>query len=191
MPSQTQLLANYPNPFNPETWIPFQLSQDAEVRLTIYDVTGKPVRKMQLGHLTDILWYTPIELKLVDQGKLLGIDNPGLEVPFGHTIQRRFPIIPCSYHSFVSPIPIGQLVEESDYVRKLPFDQVHTRSSRWLMKILHGVVVELVNHLIHSENLLLWGSRFFIPYDKRPEIPAHPAFIKLFPLICFAILAPC
>ena len=52
LPSQTQLLANYPNPFNPETWIPFQLSQDAEVRLTIYDVTGKTVRKMQLGHLT-------------------------------------------------------------------------------------------------------------------------------------------
>ena len=52
LPSQTQLLANYPNPFNPETWIPFQLSQDAEVRLTIYDVTGKTVMKMELGYLT-------------------------------------------------------------------------------------------------------------------------------------------
>ncbi len=52
LPTTTQLLANYPNPFNPETWIPFQLSQDAEVRLTIYDVTGKSVRKMELGHLT-------------------------------------------------------------------------------------------------------------------------------------------
>ena len=44
-----------PNPncsFNPETWIPFQLSQDAEVRLTIYDVVGKTVRKMELGRLT-------------------------------------------------------------------------------------------------------------------------------------------
>ena len=38
--------------FNPETSIPFELSQDAEVRLTIYDVTGKTVRKMQLGYLT-------------------------------------------------------------------------------------------------------------------------------------------
>ena len=37
------------NPFNPEAWIPFQLSQDAEVRLTIYDVTGKTVRKMELA----------------------------------------------------------------------------------------------------------------------------------------------
>ena len=52
LPTTTQLLANYPNPFNPETWIPFQLSQDAEVRLTIYDVAGKIVRKMELGHLT-------------------------------------------------------------------------------------------------------------------------------------------
>ena len=31
LPTQTQLLANYPNPFNPETWIPFQLSQDSTV----------------------------------------------------------------------------------------------------------------------------------------------------------------
>ena len=52
LPTTTQLLPNYPNPFNPETWIPFRLSQDAEVRLTIYDVTGKSVRKMELGHLT-------------------------------------------------------------------------------------------------------------------------------------------
>ena len=52
LPTTTQLLANYPNPFNPETWIPFQLSQEAEVRLTIYDVAGKTVRKMELGHLT-------------------------------------------------------------------------------------------------------------------------------------------
>ena len=50
LPTTTQLLANYPNPFNPETWIPFQLSQDAEVRLAIYDSAGKTVRKMELGH---------------------------------------------------------------------------------------------------------------------------------------------
>ena len=46
------MLQNYPNPFNLETWIPFQLNQDAEVRLTIYDVMGQTVRKMELGHLT-------------------------------------------------------------------------------------------------------------------------------------------
>ena len=59
LPTQTQLLANYPNPFNSETWIPVQLSQDAEVRLTIYDVTGKTIRKMQLGHLSNIRQLQP------------------------------------------------------------------------------------------------------------------------------------
>ena len=52
LPTQTRLLANYSNPFNPEAWIPFQLSQDAEVRLTIYDVQGKRVRQLQLGRVT-------------------------------------------------------------------------------------------------------------------------------------------
>ena len=52
LPSQTQLLANYPNPFNPETWIPFQLSQDAEVTVTIYDVQGQRIRQLQLGQVT-------------------------------------------------------------------------------------------------------------------------------------------
>ena len=49
LPTQTQLLANYPNPFNPETWLPFELSQDTEVIVSIYDVQGKRVRQLQLG----------------------------------------------------------------------------------------------------------------------------------------------
>ena len=49
LPTQTQLLPNYPNPFNPETWIPFQLSQDVEVSLQIYDSQGRLVRKLELG----------------------------------------------------------------------------------------------------------------------------------------------
>ena len=40
IPSETALLANYPNPFNPETWIPYQLAAPAEVTLTIYDMNG-------------------------------------------------------------------------------------------------------------------------------------------------------
>ena len=51
LPSQTQLLANYPNPFNPETWIPFQLSQDSQVAITIYDVQGQPIRQLELGQM--------------------------------------------------------------------------------------------------------------------------------------------
>ena len=49
-PEKTQLLANFPNPFNPETWIPYQLAQPADVTLTIYDVRGRVVRAVDLGH---------------------------------------------------------------------------------------------------------------------------------------------
>ena len=45
----TQLLSNYPNPFNPETWIPYHLSQDAEVVVRIYDVRGRIVRTLDMG----------------------------------------------------------------------------------------------------------------------------------------------
>jgi len=48
-PHKTRLLANYPNPFNPETWIPFELADDAKVNIQIYDVTGRLVRTLDLG----------------------------------------------------------------------------------------------------------------------------------------------
>ena len=50
VPKETVLLANYPNPFNPETWIPYQLATDAEVSLTIYAVNGLVIRRLALGH---------------------------------------------------------------------------------------------------------------------------------------------
>ena len=46
----TELLPNYPNPFNPETWIPYRLEEDTEVTLTIYDARGQLVRRFDLGH---------------------------------------------------------------------------------------------------------------------------------------------
>ena len=49
-PTETQLLANYPNPFNPETWIPYQLRTASDVRIIIYDVQGSVVRRLTLGH---------------------------------------------------------------------------------------------------------------------------------------------
>ena len=49
-PKETALLANYPNPFNPETWIPYRLAKAANVTLTIYDVRGSVVRELVLGH---------------------------------------------------------------------------------------------------------------------------------------------
>ena len=50
LPKETTLLPNYPNPFNPETWIPYQLAEPAEVTLTIYGVDGRVVRRLALGH---------------------------------------------------------------------------------------------------------------------------------------------
>ena len=50
-PEKTVLLANYPNPFNPETWIPYQLSEPAEVTVSIYSVDGKLVRTLELGQV--------------------------------------------------------------------------------------------------------------------------------------------
>ena len=52
IPAETELLRNYPNPFNPETWIPYHLSEDADVSLTIYDVNGVLVRDIDVGHQT-------------------------------------------------------------------------------------------------------------------------------------------
>ena len=49
-PTETELLANYPNPFNPETWIPYRLAEDAFVILTIYDPSGWIVRTFDVGH---------------------------------------------------------------------------------------------------------------------------------------------
>ena len=50
LPPQTQLLANYPNPFNPETWIPYHLLNPSDVQITIYDTRGTVVRQLELGH---------------------------------------------------------------------------------------------------------------------------------------------
>ena len=50
IPTETELLRNYPNPFNPETWIPYRLAEDAFVTLTIYDLSGRVVRTLDVGH---------------------------------------------------------------------------------------------------------------------------------------------
>ena len=49
-PSKTQLLANFPNPFNPETWIPYHLANPSNVRISIYNMQGIVVRRLELGH---------------------------------------------------------------------------------------------------------------------------------------------
>ncbi|MCG9127705.1 sulfatase-like hydrolase/transferase [Candidatus Poribacteria bacterium] len=48
-PVKSTLLQNYPNPFNPETWIPYDLAQDAYVRIQIFDQKGKTIRELNIG----------------------------------------------------------------------------------------------------------------------------------------------
>ena len=50
IPKETALLHNYPNPFNPETWIPYRLAHAADVQITIYNTRGTVVRRLDLGH---------------------------------------------------------------------------------------------------------------------------------------------
>ena len=50
IPAEPQLLPNYPNPFNPETWIPYRLAEDAFVTLAIYDGSGRVIRTLEVGH---------------------------------------------------------------------------------------------------------------------------------------------
>ena len=50
IPEETALLPNYPNPFNPETWIPYHLANPSEVTITIYDMRGTIVHQLNLGH---------------------------------------------------------------------------------------------------------------------------------------------
>jgi len=49
-PLQTALLPNYPNPFNPETWIPYQLARSADISIKIYSADGRLIRTLDIGH---------------------------------------------------------------------------------------------------------------------------------------------
>ena len=49
IPKKDLLAQNFPNPFNPDTWIPYQLSKDVDVTVKIYNVAGQLVRTLELG----------------------------------------------------------------------------------------------------------------------------------------------
>ena len=72
IPKETALLHNYPNPFNPETWIPYHLSKDAEVTLTIYAVDGQVVRRLALGHQATGMYQNRSRAAYWDGRNMLG-----------------------------------------------------------------------------------------------------------------------
>ena len=57
-PAETILGQNFPNPFNPETWIPYQLEKSADIVLQIYDTSGGIVRTIDLGFKSQGFYMT-------------------------------------------------------------------------------------------------------------------------------------
>ncbi|MBI1929844.1 T9SS type A sorting domain-containing protein [Candidatus Poribacteria bacterium] len=78
LPKQTRLLPNFPNPFNPETWMPYQLAEATNVTVTIYDAFGRAIRQFDLGRQTAGN-YTGREKAVYWDGR----DNSGQEVSSG------------------------------------------------------------------------------------------------------------
>ena len=77
-PKLTRLLQNFPNPFNPETWIPYQLETSAEVTLQIYDTAGSIVRTLELGFKAQGFYMTRTTAAYWD-----GRNNMGEQVASG------------------------------------------------------------------------------------------------------------
>ena len=77
-PKLTQLLQNFPNPFNPETWIPYQLETSADVLLQIYDTSGAVVRTLDLGFKQEGFYMTRSRAAYWD-----GRNNMGEQVTSG------------------------------------------------------------------------------------------------------------
>ena len=71
-PKETALLANYPNPFNPETWIPYQLAKPAQVTLHIYSVNGELVQTLALGYQSAGMYQTRSRAAYWDGRNFLG-----------------------------------------------------------------------------------------------------------------------
>ncbi len=72
MPKSTALLPNYPNPFNPETWIPYQLATPADVTITIYASDGKIVCTLPLGYQAEGIYRNKNRAAYWDGKNMLG-----------------------------------------------------------------------------------------------------------------------
>jgi len=78
VPVKNILSQNYPNPFNPDTWIPFELAQDANVAINIYNAKGQLIRVLNLGKQKAGVYVTKYKAAYWD-----GRDNAGEKVASG------------------------------------------------------------------------------------------------------------
>ena len=78
VPAATRLLQNFPNPFNPETWLPFYLASDTNVKIRIHNLLGETVRTLELGHKSAGYYDTHVKAAYWD-----GKDNIGQFVSSG------------------------------------------------------------------------------------------------------------
>ena len=83
LPTQTALLDNFPNPFNPDTYIPYQLHTPSQVRLSIYDIRGALIREIDLGYRTAGPYLTSTDAAHWD-----GRDHRGQRVASGVYLYR-------------------------------------------------------------------------------------------------------
>ena len=99
-PKETALLPNYPNPFNPETWIPYQLADPAEVTIEIHAIDGTLVRTLSLGHKPIGMYQTRTRAAYWDGRNQIG--EPVRErCLFLHIHRRRFHRNPKNAHTKV------------------------------------------------------------------------------------------
>jgi photosystem II stability/assembly factor-like uncharacterized protein len=78
IPRKFALLQNFPNPFNPETWIPYQIARDASVKVQIYNLKGQSIRTIELGQQAAGTYLTKNEAVYWD-----GRDDSGEKVASG------------------------------------------------------------------------------------------------------------
>ena len=97
-PEKTQLLANYPNPFNPETWIPYELATDTDVKITIYNTQGVVIRTLELGHQS-AGYYTGRDRAAYWDGRAMRLVNRS-PVEFISTSWKLTTCRPCAKWSF-------------------------------------------------------------------------------------------
>ena len=71
-PEKTTLLPNYPNPFNPETWIPYDLAADADIHIHIYNLKGESIRQLSVGFQTSGVYRTRSRAAYWDGRNALG-----------------------------------------------------------------------------------------------------------------------